>query len=38
MLQQAKGQTIEENGKQFDQLKDKLQSTSKQVLDIVQNF
>ena len=38
MLQQAKGQTIEENGKQFEQLKDKLQSTSKQVLDIVQNF
>jgi hypothetical protein len=38
MLQQAKGQTIEENSKQFEQLKDKLQSTSKQVLDIVQNF
>ena len=38
MLSQAKGQSIEENSKQFDQLKDKLQSTSKQVLDIVQNF
>lgn len=38
MIEQAKEQSQEENNKQFEQLKSKLQSTSKQVLDIVQNF
>lgn len=38
LLQQAKGQSLEENTKQFSQLKKKLKDTSQQVLDIVQNF
>lgn len=38
LLQQAKGQSLEENTKQFQSLKTKLKDTSQQVLDIVQNF
>lgn len=38
MIEQAKDQSLEEDTKQFQQLKKKLKNTSQQVQDIVSNF